>query len=170
MSRLTEEQNIAMQARNKKIFGMIKRGYPYPYIAQIFNISKGRIWHISKMFPKKALMKSRKEVVRRVAIQRGELLDTLSVFREGFTGRDAVREAVRKRDNYTCQACGKIWVPGQRRFDVHHLDGICGKKSRGYDKVKDDSSKLVCVCHKCHYHLNSFSKKGKVEKLKRSKN
>lgn len=68
-----------------------------------------------------------------------------------FSGRDLVREQVRIRDNHTCQDCKKIWVNGKRRFDVHHLNGLCGKKSKGYDNTKSMDG-LITVCHKCHYN------------------
>ena len=49
-------------------------------------------------------------------------------------GRNTIREIARKRDNYICQICGKIWQKGTRRFDVHHLD--CDKsKTHKYEKV-----------------------------------
>jgi len=83
---------------------------------------------------------------------------------ECITGRDRNREYVRIRDKHTCQDCKKIWVKKTRRFDVHHLNGLCGKKSKGYDCVKDMQG-LVTLCHKCHYnrpeHRCKDSKFGK---------
>lgn len=70
--------------------------------------------------------------------------------------RDRTREIVRIRDKHTCQMCGKIWVIGTRRFDVHHLNGFCGKKSLAYDRVKDIDG-LITLCHKCHYKHPHFS-------------
>lgn len=71
-------------------------------------------------------------------------------------GRECTRSKVRQRDNHTCQSCLKKWVWGERRFDVHHLDGVCGKKSRGYDR-EADIDKLITLCHKCHYNHHQFS-------------
>lgn len=68
----------------------------------------------------------------------------------GMTGRDRNRELVRLRDNHTCQNCRKKWVSG-RRFDVHHVNGMCGKKSLGYDSIKDCVN-LITLCHRCHYN------------------
>ena len=65
------------------------------------------------------------------------------------SGRDRTREAVRIRDKRTCQDCGKKWKEGQRRFDIHHLNGECGKKSRGYDRIADIKG-LITFCHSCH--------------------
>ena len=76
-----------------------------------------------------------------------------------FSGRDVVRELVRKRDNYTCQICGKKWKTKMRRFDIHHLNGICGKKSQGYDKL-ENAKNLITYCHKCHMNLPEVQKKN----------
>ena len=73
-------------------------------------------------------------------------------------GLDRPREMVRKRDRYTCQECGKIWLQGQRRFDVHHLNGLCGRLSRTYDRIKDISG-LITLCHKCHLNLDEVKRK-----------
>lgn len=66
-------------------------------------------------------------------------------------GRDYARELVRTRDNYTCQSCGKKWKEGQRRFDIHHLDNLCGKLSKKADSVKN-LNRLITLCHKCHFN------------------
>lgn len=72
-------------------------------------------------------------------------------------GRDRTRELARTRDNWTCQICKKQWVSGQRRFDIHHIEG-CGTKSLDYDSVKDLSN-LITYCHKCHMNLHSVRNK-----------
>lgn len=66
-------------------------------------------------------------------------------------GLDRPRELVRIRDKHTCQSCGKKWVEGTRRFDIHHLNGLCGKKSKNYDKSKYFEG-LITLCHKCHFN------------------
>lgn len=66
-------------------------------------------------------------------------------------GREYTRELVRKRDNFTCADCCRVWKPGQRRFDVHHNDGTCGQYSRAYDRVSNIPN-LITICHKCHYN------------------
>jgi hypothetical protein len=80
-------------------------------------------------------------------------------------GRDYTRQLVRERDGHTCQDCKKKWHGfGQRRFDVHHLGGMCGKKSRGYDSVNDMHT-LTTLCHSCHmrtHHSTSTPKKAKL--------
>ena len=69
-------------------------------------------------------------------------------------GMDTPREIVRIRDNHTCQGqdCGRVWVYGERRFDIHHLNGVCGLKSRSYDNITDIDN-LITLCHKCHLNL-----------------
>ena len=72
-------------------------------------------------------------------------------------GRDYTREKVRIRDNHICQSCGKKWEYGTRRFDVHHLNGLCGKKSRSCDSVTDINT-LITLCHKCHFNHPQHSR------------
>lgn len=66
-------------------------------------------------------------------------------------GRDRVRERVRTRDNHKCQDCGKDWKENERRFDVHHLNGMCGKLSRSYDRIANLAT-MITLCHKCHFN------------------
>lgn len=81
-------------------------------------------------------------------------------------GRNGVRTMVRIRDNFTCQDCGSVrtlesvrkynqnclGLKGRiKMFDVHHVDGLCGKKSKGYDNLYSISG-LITLCHKCHYN------------------
>lgn len=88
-------------------------------------------------------------------------------------GRERVRGFVRLRDKYTCQDCGKVLLPENvppkgKSLDVHHLNGLCGKKSRGYDK-KEDMHILVTLCHKCHYNRPEHtSKKLSKERAQRN--
>lgn len=71
-----------------------------------------------------------------------------------FTGRDLVSELVRIRDNKTCQNCHKKWNGEERRFDIHHLNGNCGKLSNSYDsRMQTDG--LTTLCHKCHMSKHS---------------
>lgn len=83
-----------------------------------------------------------------------------------YTGREYTRHKVRERDNYSCRDCGQQRTPEFvkkaninciglknriRLFDVHHLNGLCGKKSRKYDSIKDIDN-LITLCHKCHFN------------------
>jgi len=68
-----------------------------------------------------------------------------------FEGMDFIRELARIRDNHKCQLCDKKWRVGQRRFDIHHLEG-CGERSFKYDKI-EDLNNLITYCHKCHLNL-----------------
>lgn len=88
-------------------------------------------------------------------------------------GRDWLRLKVRIRDNFTCKDCGAARTPKQvvnrnkkcsglkgriKLFDVHHINGMCGKKSRGYDRLEDIDG-LITLCHSCHYKRHDFSKR-----------
>ena len=72
-------------------------------------------------------------------------------------GREYTRFKVRERDGFRCQNCGKKWKKGQRQFDVHHLNGLCGKLSRAYDKLSTINT-LVTLCHQCHCKTHTFKK------------
>ena len=50
MARPTKQQGIAFKVRDRKIFLMINKGYPLPYVSSIFNLSKGRLTQIYKMY------------------------------------------------------------------------------------------------------------------------
>ena len=73
-----------------------------------------------------------------------------------FAGRDYTREMVRIRDSHKCQECGKSWKVGSRRFDVHHLNGLCGQMSTAYDRISNIDG-LITLCHKCHYNRHDFN-------------
>lgn len=78
---------------------------------------------------------------------------------EKLEGRDFIREKVRRRDNWTCQICGIKWVKGQRRFDIHHINGN-KEKTRKYDKYKELKD-LITLCHKCHKRIDEHRKVGR---------
>lgn len=93
----------------------------------------------------------------------GELLGLsrqriFQIFHKRLTGQNVTRELARKRDGFTCQKCNKKWVKDMRRFDVHHLNGLCGKLSRRYDK-KSTLDGLITLCHKCHMTLDEVNQK-----------
>jgi hypothetical protein len=90
-----------------------------------------------------------------------------------LTGRERARMRVRIRDGFKCRNCKAFRsirqvakhnsrLPtakgGIKLFDVHHLGGQCGKNSRGYDAVSD-ISKLITLCHSCHFKHHQFSKR-----------
>lgn len=81
------------------------------------------------------------------------------VFR-GLSGRDYAREVIRIKFKHTCQTkeCGRVWKEGERRFDVHHLKGMCGKKSRGNDTVRDRKDLFTILCHGCHMQKHSITR------------
>lgn len=72
-----------------------------------------------------------------------------------FEGRDHLREKVRILFKHICQKCGYKWKSG-RRLDIHHINGLCGKLSRSYDR---EVKNLLPLCHKCHLSLPEVVKK-----------
>lgn len=68
-----------------------------------------------------------------------------------FCARDINREAVRIFYNHTCQGCGKKWLKGQRRFDIHHQD--CKKEKSRQTDSDEYLYNLTVLCHKCHLNI-----------------
>lgn len=58
---------------------------------------------------------------------------------------EKLKEAIRKRDNYTCQLCGMHQDDSFRKHDVHHIH---------YDKENCDPD-LITLCCKCNAKVNS---------------
>lgn len=72
-------------------------------------------------------------------------------FEIGSLGFRATRDAVRKRDNNTCQSCGAT-QSGKRRLDVHHLNPEDEGKDGAF-KEHHDMDQMVTLCRKCHMNL-----------------
>ena len=60
MARPTKREALVLQERDKKILVMINKGYPLPYVATVFNLSKGRLVQISKMYSKRSTNQNKK--------------------------------------------------------------------------------------------------------------
>jgi len=60
----------------------------------------------------------------------------------------ALKKAIRKRDNYTCQICGK-W---EEKCSVHHID---------YNKKNCNPENLIALCRSCHTKTNMDREKWK---------
>jgi hypothetical protein len=59
-------------------------------------------------------------------------------------------KAVWKRDNATCQRCGKRSQRGERfAFDIHHIVTFA------YAPLRAKPSNLVLLCEDCHYWIHS---------------
>ena len=61
----------------------------------------------------------------------------------------AQRRAARKRDNYTCQRCGKTTKEAKRSLDVHHI--IPFNQFESYETA-NQLENLVTLCHSCHQY------------------
>lgn len=90
------------------------------------------------------------------------------------TGRNFTRNKVRERDDFTCKECGFKRTPEDvikhnkkiiglkgriKSLDVHHINGLCGTNSKGYDKVQDMEN-MITLCHRDHYNRHDHRKYG----------
>lgn len=59
-----------------------------------------------------------------------------------------LKEEIRKRDNYTCQKCGKTQEQNlkemDKKLDVHHIDG---------DDTNNIEENMITLCKSCHSKL-----------------
>ena len=98
---------------------------------------------------------------------------------DGFEGRAKTRELVRIRDKHTCQDCGLVrptkavqafnsMIEGMKgkikSLDIHHLNGLCGKKTYKYDHIEDIPN-LITLCHPCHFNRPEHKSYTKGTKL-----
>lgn len=62
-----------------------------------------------------------------------------------------LKRAIRERDNYICQLCGK--QQGDRAYSIHHID---------YDKTNCNPNNLITLCNSCHGKTNYNRKKWEI--------
>lgn len=144
---------MTFRERNKRIKAMRRRGYTLKQIAAKYGISHQRAGQIILYVPVtptyieticeacgvKFNFKGRRKIYCSICRRRIQVMQ----------GKDRARELTRIRDKNTCQECKRKWKLPQRRFDVHHLNGLCGKKSRDFDSIYEIGG-LITYCHKCH--------------------
>lgn len=138
--------------RRNSILKLRNRGYSLAEIGRLFNISRERARQITIKQDISINFSYSTLQISPFSIDRSSAKDS--------SGRDYVRELVRTRDSHTCQGCHKIWKNGNRRFDIHHLNGLCGTKSTGCDRVVDIPT-LITLCHRCHYNHPEHSQYAK---------
>jgi len=158
-----------------------QKGLTYEEIGNIFKVSRQRIHQLVSGYRQLQSL-SLEELIKRAEkekIKSKKLRERIRIYlklkeirnkriKTGYNtqgiklqGRDRIREIIRRRDNYTCQCCGKIWQKGMRRFDTHHLD--CDKeKTFQYDNWEKENGNMITLCHKCH--LNIEEHRGSMQK------
>ena len=132
--KIAENNFTFLKERQKQIIKMKEDGLTYKEIAIVFNLNKSRIHKIANQ-----------EIIFEKYFQPPSVFDKLPEWRKKGNSRN--RYLARLRDNFTCQGCHKKWKSGERHFDCHHLNGLCGKKSQGYDKLHE-IDQLITLCHR----------------------
>jgi hypothetical protein len=155
----------ALKARRNSFIKLYKSGLTLQAIGDSAGLSRERVRQII----------SRPLLRRKVEVKDCRICGSLfkefegalycEVCRPRLEGRERTRWLVRLRDGLKCRACDVKWKEGSRAFDVHHLKGLCGKRSRKYDSVKamDD---LVTLCHKCHLTQHITRRRMRTAKTK----
>lgn len=139
--------------------------YSWDYISNKLGLSRQRIWQILNPDRLPSKIKPINKIKIWTKRKREHLGLPLEVtYKSG--GLDFVREMVRIRDNHTCQKCFKVWIKGQRRFDVHHLD-IKQESVKDINYDRNNMDKMITYCHKCHLNLHTVRQKMANSKAKR---
>lgn len=151
------------KSRYYRIVKLHSSGMSFNSISKTIGISRQRVSQIVKKGEPKLFKREQSK------------LEKYLISVNQTTGRSRAREMVRLRDNHTCQDCGVVkktkdvlksnlkvfGLKGKTKsLDVHHLEGQCGKNSVGYDSPKD-ISKMITLCHKCHYNRPEHRSKQK---------
>ncbi len=58
--------------------------------------------------------------------------------------------ACRKRDDYTCQRCGRVFDKRSNGLSVHHKASFLE-----YPGLRSEEANGITLCRKCHYHIHS---------------
>ena len=90
----------------------------------------------------------------------GNWIDGRSIGKSSYSDKWTTffRWSIRKRDNYTCQECGKKQIEEEKIFPVHHID---------YDKLNDNPTNLITLCNSCH-GKTTYTKKSEYFKKRYS--
>ena len=148
--------------RKTKINQLKKKGLSYQEIGNKIGVSKQRIHQIIKNYQSPSSFSPTTRIPPSWN-PNGEY-DTRGIKLEG---RDFLKEVIRRRDNYTCQTCGRVWKKGERRLDVHHLDeDLEGENGLKYENCKC-FDRMITLCHKCHLRLDNIKRKMSITQYKR---
>lgn len=90
---------------------------------------------------------------RLVGSKNGRWLGGKSFEPYGIEFNRRLRKEIRKRDDFTCQKCGKTEKELNCRLAVHHID---------YNKKNNNPNNLISLCSSCHSITNT--KRGYWEK------
>lgn len=141
MSRRVNPGKLKSEETKKKI-GNSQRGVPK---SDEFK-EKCRI----RMTGRPSFMKGRKQTEYQKSVMRSKSGENHYNWQGGksfeqypIDWRRTLRIAVRERDNYMCQLCGRL--QGDEALSVHHID---------YDKKNCNTDNLISLCRTCHTKTN----------------
>lgn len=144
-----------MDERKKIVLSMLKRGSSYQTIGDFLGISRQRVHQLVIRYSDNKKNTLQIDESKLLTLKQTVTFDESSISPD-IRRYSRLKELIRARDNFTCQICGKIWKPGTRRFDIHHLDQE--KENIPYSKEKylwdkSNTDRMVTLCRKCHQNL-----------------
>ena len=154
-----------------------KQGFSYAKIGKMFGVKRQRVHQIVTGYKSPKKINPPKErpdwiIDRHIFSHIKEIQDFLfnraSNNQNGFTipkigeitkttkmrsgSRERIREIIRIRDGHICQWCGREWKKGERRLDIHHING-----TPSHTKMCDrDFFNQITLCHLCHKKIDGY--------------
>lgn len=128
--------------RKNKIIKLRNKEYTYQEIADKYKISRQRIHQIITGYRSPLIIKKYNK-------------NGKTIYERKLEGLDFLKEKIRRRDNHTCQECGKKWIEGTRRLDVHHKSCIPSQTDAMVYKNNKNPDDLITLCHKCHLNIKA---------------
>lgn len=138
--------------RKQTIKNLLDKGWTYQQIGDFLGLSRQRIHQVYTGYHSPA---NNPKPTKCIPIE--WIPAELNGSDGRLSGRDYLSEIVRRRDNHTCQICGKIWKKGERKLDVHHIDEE-NENNPSYANYKK-FDRMITLCHKCHLNLGTIRKK-----------
>ena len=111
-------------ARYNKLLGTVKKTSAIEILSNEFNISVRNLYRIIKNNGQKICG------IKKENVFYGSYADEW---------KETLKDAIRKRDNYTCQLCNK--QQNIYALPIHHID---------YNKKNCSINNLITLCKKCH--------------------